>query len=138
MTRTSFEIERIVAAGGKPLSYPDGGIIFIKGDRGECAYAVESGRVEIREAGRVLEALEPGELFGEMALIDHEPRSASAVAIGSVELVAVDLGTFNALVRANPDFATTVMRLMARRLRAMNAAQRPGEAFPLPPRQASV
>ena len=102
MTRTSFDIERIAAAGGKPLSYPDGGIIFIKGDRGECAYAVQSGRVEIREAGRVLEALEPGELFGEMALIDHEPRSASAVAIGSVELVAVDLGTFNALVRAIP------------------------------------
>ena len=68
MTRTSFEIERIVAAGGKPQGYPDGGIIFIKGDRGECAYAVQSGRVEIREAGRVIEALEPGELFGEMAL----------------------------------------------------------------------
>ena len=138
MTRTSFEIERIVAAGGKPQGYPDGGIIFIKGDRGECAYAVQSGRVEIREAGRVIEALEPGELFGEMALIDQEPRSASAVAIGPVELVAVDLGTFNALVRADPDFATTVMRLMARRLRAMHIAQRPPESLPLPPRQASV
>jgi len=109
---------------GETVSFPEGGVVFIKGDRGNAAYMVRSGRVEIREGGRVVEAMTRGELFGEMALIDSEPRSASAVAVGSTELAVISPDTFYKLVRDDPDFAIAVMRLMSRRLRATLAADR--------------
>jgi CRP/FNR family cyclic AMP-dependent transcriptional regulator len=133
MARTSFDVELIQKAGNPVVEFPNGGVIFIKGDRGACAYVVKEGRVEIRESGRVVETMGTGEMFGEMALVDAEPRSASAVAVSPVELVAIDRPTFDNLVREVPDFAMTVMRLMARRLRAMNAVQPPPESFPIAP-----
>jgi CRP/FNR family cyclic AMP-dependent transcriptional regulator len=138
MTNTSFDIATLGREGNPVVEFPNGGVIFIKGDRGACAYVVKTGRVEIREAGRVVETIEPGEMFGEMALVDAEPRSASAVAVSPVELVAIDHPTFDNLVHEVPDFAMTVMRLMARRLRAMNARAAPPlpESFPIAPRSA--
>ena len=126
-------LEKIV---GETVNFPDGGVIFIKGDRGHCAYMVRSGKVEIREGGRVVEAMARGEVFGEMALIDSEPRSASAVAVGATELAVIDKVAFHKLVRDDPDFALAVMRLMSRRLRATLAADKGAEertAVPLAP-----
>jgi CRP-like cAMP-binding protein len=115
------------------VSFADGGVVFIKGDAGDSAYVVVSGQVEIREGGRVLEVMEAGELFGEMALIDSEPRSASAVAVGPTELMVIDAAIFRRLIREEPDFAMKVMRLMSRRLRAALAASRhPGEDMSMP------
>jgi CRP-like cAMP-binding protein len=135
-TRVTVEKFTIGADGdfeGRRISFADGGVVFIKGDAGDCAYVVTSGRVEIREGGRVLEIMEPGELFGEMALIDSEPRSASAVAVGRTELVVIDRQVFDRLVREEEDFAVSVMRLMSRRLRAALAAARPpAEDMPMP------
>jgi CRP-like cAMP-binding protein len=118
----------------KTVDYPDGRVVFIKGDRGDAAYVVKSGRIAIRESGRVVETMEPGELFGEMALIDAEPRSASAVAVGPVRLIVIDHASFHTLVRNDPDFALDVMRFMSRRLRAKLAAERPVEVMPVAPR----
>jgi CRP-like cAMP-binding protein len=118
---------------GRRISFADGGVVFIKGDTGDHAYVVASGRVEIRESGRVLEVMETGELFGEMALIDSEPRSASAVAVERTELVVIDRQAFDRLLREEQDFAVSVMRLMSRRLRAAMAATRnPVEDMPMP------
>jgi CRP-like cAMP-binding protein len=119
------------AAVAKVDAYPDGGVIFIRGDSGSNAYLVRRGLVEIREAGRALETVRPGELFGEMALIDEGPRSASAVAVGPTEVAIIDRDAFHRLVRSDPDFALGVMHEMARRLRAMNAQQRPSEELPI-------
>ena len=127
MTDLPFDPDLIVGAGQKTVSFADRGVVFVKGDRGEFAYLVKSGSVEIRGAGRAMELVGPGGLFGEMAIIDAGPRSASAVAIGATELIVIDRATFDRLVREVPDFALGVMRLMARRLRATNAA--------VPPRQ---
>ncbi len=121
---------------GETVNFPDGGVVFIKGDRGEAAYMVRSGKVEIRQGGRVVEAMARGEIFGEMVLIDAEPRSASAVAIGPTELAVIDKDAFHRLIRDDPDFAITVMQLMSRRLRATLAAERAGEervAMPVAP-----
>jgi CRP/FNR family transcriptional regulator, cyclic AMP receptor protein len=114
-------LDRIV---GETVHFPHGGVVFIKGDHSNAAYMVRSGRIEIREAGRIVEAMTQGEIFGEMALIDSEPRSASAVAVGPTELAVIDNATFHKLVRADPDFALAVMRLMSRRLRATLAGER--------------
>jgi CRP/FNR family transcriptional regulator, cyclic AMP receptor protein len=125
MSDTSFDLCKIGDIDGERVTLTDGGVVFIKGDPGECAYIVASGTVEIREGGRVLEILEKDELFGEMALIESEPRSASAVAVGTAELIVLDRASFERLVRKEHGFAIMVMRLMSRRLRAANAAGRP-------------
>ena len=119
--KTTFDLHAIGAGKEQIEHLANGGVVFLKGDKGDRGYIVKTGRVEIREGGRVLETIETSEFFGEMALIDLEPRSASAVAIAGTELIVVDRETFHMLVRDVPDFAITMMRLMARRLRAMNA-----------------
>ena len=69
---------------------------------------------------RVLETLPQYSIFGEMALIDANPRSATAVAASDVKLVPVNEKQFLFLISNTPHFALNVMRIMARRLRAMN------------------
>jgi CRP-like cAMP-binding protein len=112
-------------------SYPDGGVIFIRGDAGDRAYIVRKGLVEIREGGRAIESITVGQLFGEMALIDQGPRSASAVAVGPTDVAVIDREAFIRLVRHDPDFALNVMTEIVRRLRAVNAQQRPVEDLPV-------
>jgi CRP-like cAMP-binding protein len=77
MAKAKFDIDAIPAGEDKILRFLNGGVVFIKGGVGEHAYLVKSGKVEIREAGRAVESMEPGELFGEMALIDSELRGSS-------------------------------------------------------------
>ena len=131
MADAYFSITRFADATVRSL--PDGGLVFLRGDEGDCAYVVTSGRVEIRESGQTLDVMDPGELFGEMALVDSEPRSASAVAVGPTELAVIDRATFHRLARDDPDFALNVMRLMSRRLRNVLSATRPDEVMPVPP-----
>jgi len=131
MLEAKFDIGAIPAGEDRVLRFPKAGVIFVKGDHGKDAYLVRSGRVEIRKAGRAIETIDPGELFGEMALIDSEPRSASAVALEPTELIRIDGPTFATLVRDLPDFALTVMRLMSRRLRATEETERPIDDLPI-------
>ena len=128
MSDTKFDMELLGGVEAKCVAFADGGVIFIKGDPGDSAYVLVSGRVEIRSGGHVIETMEPGEMFGEMALIDFEPRSASAVAVGRCELIMIDQSVFERLLREE-GFALKVMRLMSRRLRTTLASQRavPGE-----------
>jgi CRP-like cAMP-binding protein len=122
MSSTRFDRKLVGDDEAKLVTFSHGGVIFLKGDKGELAYIVKMGQVEIREGGRALETIQEGGLFGEMALIDRGPRSASAVAIGPTQLIAVDRVTFDNAVRRDPEFAVEIMRLMARRLRATVAA----------------
>ena len=125
-----IDLARIVT--GEIVDYSDGRVVFIRGDAGDKAYIVESGRIDIRENGRVLEAMQPGEIFGELALIDGAPRSASAVAVGPTRLIVIERERFFELLRDNADFALGVMRLMARRLRARFADEKSPEMNPMP------
>ena len=79
---------------------------------------MKRGEVEIRDAGQTVETIAVGEIFGEMALIDGDTHGASAVAVGDVELLAIDRDLFDALIRDDQDFALAIMCLLARRLRA--------------------
>lgn len=97
-----------------------GEMIFDEGDSGERMYVVRAGEVEIRCGDTVLETLEEGGMFGEMALIDGTHRSASAWAKTDCELIPVDEETFLFLVHETPYFALDVMRTLTRRLRSMN------------------
>lgn len=99
-----------------------GETIFKEGDTAKELYVIQSGLVEIQLGNRLLDTLEPNDLFGEMALIDGAPRSATAVAKTDVVLVPISKKEFLALVGRAPSFALDVMGMLARRLRAANKA----------------
>lgn len=114
MPRSYFEL---LSKDENRVQVPAGKAVFEAGQPGTEMYIVTSGRVELRAEGKLLETLEAGAVFGEMALVDDEPRSASAVAVVDSELVPIDEKRFEFLMGRMPFFALEVMRVMARRLR---------------------
>ena len=114
---------RVLAGAGVPVrDFKAGDVIFRRGDPAHELYIVQSGEVEIRLGNRVLETLPQYSIFGEMALIDSAPRSATAIASSDAKLVPVSEKQFLFLISNTPYFALNVMRVMARRLRAANTA----------------
>lgn len=104
-------------------NFADGGIIFTKGDPGDCMYGVVEGEVEIVLKGEVIDTLGSGAILGEMGLIDHSARSATARARGAAKLVKIDERRFNFLVQQTPFFALQVMRIISERLRKLMGEQ---------------
>jgi len=114
---------RVLAGAGVPVrDFKAGDVIFRQGDPAHKLFIVQSGEVEIRLGNRVLETLPQYSIFGEMALIDSAPRSATAIASSDAKLVPVSEKQFLFLISNTPYFALNVMRVMARRLRAANTA----------------
>ena len=94
-----------------------GTIIFRQGDAASEMFVIKSGAVRIQLGNRTLAELNADSIFGEMALIDNEPRSATAIAFTDVELVPVTEKQFLFMVGQTPYFALKVMRVLAQRLR---------------------
>ena len=114
---------RLLAGAGVPArDFKAGDVIFRQGDLAQELFIIQSGEVEIRLGNRVLETLPQYSIFGEMALIDNAPRSATAIAASDAKLVPVSEKRFLFLISNTPYFALNVMRIMARRLRAANTA----------------
>jgi CRP-like cAMP-binding protein len=111
---------RLLVGSGTPRSFKAGEAIFKEGDPATEFYVVESGRVGIQLGNRLLETVEAHGVFGEMALVDKGPRSASAIALTDVALASISERQFLFLVEETPNFAIKVMRVMARRLRNSN------------------
>jgi CRP-like cAMP-binding protein len=120
MTEAWLDFSLLTRAGFPLRRYAAGERIFVEDDEGSVMYVVRFGRVNILTYGTVLESVGPNGMFGEMALIDGSPRSATAVASEPCELAPIDKAAFAHLVRQDPDFALRVMRLLAQRLRQMN------------------
>jgi CRP/FNR family cyclic AMP-dependent transcriptional regulator len=110
-------------------------IIFEEGSTGSEMYLFHSGRVSLsvkqNQAERVpLVVLDPGDFFGEMALVDDSPRSATASAIeDGTELIAMDRARFLFMVRQQPEFALSLMHTLCQRLREMDKRFSPEGAF---------
>ena len=99
------------------VAYNAGDIIFDESSSERLAYIVQSGHVEIRHGDEVLECVDPGNIFGEMALIDPSERSARAIAIDDVGLVSLDQRAFLTLLGEQPNFALNILQILTRRLR---------------------
>jgi CRP/FNR family cyclic AMP-dependent transcriptional regulator len=97
--------------------YAAGDVIFAEGDAGERFYVVREGTVTLSVEGRKLEDVGPGGIFGELGLIDHAPRSATATAATDVDVMPLDERGFIFHVTQTPYFALTVMKVLAARLR---------------------
>ena len=122
MADTSIDFGILAGAGAPVRDYKVGDVIFKEGDPAEELFVVKSGTVEIRLGNRLLDTLPERSIFGEMALIDHGPRSATAIAATDVTLVPVGEKQFLFLVSRTPHFALNVMRVLVQRLRTSNTA----------------
>ena len=103
------------------VTYSAGEKIFSVGDPGDVMYAIKSGAVDIFFNEELLETVGEGGIFGEMALVDKNVRSANAIARTACELVRIDEDRFDLLVKFNPYFALEVLRVTVRRLRRMTS-----------------
>jgi CRP-like cAMP-binding protein len=109
--------------GVRRRNFKTGETIFLRGDDGRSLYVVESGRVKLsltseyhgREVALAL--LHPGEVFGELSLLDGEPRSADAFAVGPTVLLLLEREEFLNFLREHPQAAIDLLADMANRMR---------------------
>jgi CRP-like cAMP-binding protein len=114
-------IDRIASVATR-RSYNKGAVIFAQGDEGDALFGVASGRVRISTMGPdgrevFLNIMEPGDAFGEIAVIDGLPRTAGAVALDAAVLVTIARQDFLAILRSEPDVAMHLLELFCQRLR---------------------
>ena len=116
----SIDFGILTTAQSPARSFKAGEVVFREGEPAHELFVIKSGKVEIRTGNRLLDTLDDHSIFGEMALIDASPRSATAVAATDVTLVPISEKQFLFMVRQTPFFALNVMRTLAQRLRQMN------------------
>jgi CRP-like cAMP-binding protein len=104
-------------------AFSSGDRIFAQGDPGDLMYVVLEGEVEIEVDGEAFDRLSQGDIFGEMAIVDDQPRSGTALAASDCRVAPVDQKRFEFLVQHNPHFAVQVMSAMADRLRRLMGVQ---------------
>ena len=101
-----------------------GEILFRDGDPGDTMYVLRSGRVRvfIEPNGRekTLAFIEAGDFFGEMALLNNKPRTASAECVEETRLLVIDGKTFEAMLRGNAEIAVRMIQRLAKRLDQAN------------------
>jgi CRP/FNR family transcriptional regulator, cyclic AMP receptor protein len=111
-----------IAALGLRRVYEKGALVFMRGDPGDSLCGVVSGRVRISASvpgGKeiFLNIIDPGDCFGEIALLDGQPRTATATAMVRTELIVFRRDQFLALLSTEPQLAAHLIRLLCRRVR---------------------
>ena len=102
--------------------FPRGSLILSQGDVGEALFLIKSGQVKVTvvaEDGRevILSVLGSGSFFGEMALVDDEPRSAHVIAMEETTLLQLRREDFRTRLKSAPELAISLLRELSRRLR---------------------
>ena len=111
-----------LAHAAQDRSYPKNSVILFQDDPGDALYIVVAGQVKvvlIAEDGRevILSIRSKGDFFGEMSLIDQEPRSAHVIAMEDSSLLVLRREDFNRCLQAMPQIATGLLRALCKRLR---------------------
>ncbi len=105
--------------------YKDGEVIIQQGEQGDCMYVVQAGLVEIVEEtadGEVQLALRgQGEFFGEMAIFEREPRSATVRALSEARVLTIDKKNFLRRVHEDPSLAFYIAQVMSGRIRKLSS-----------------
>ena len=101
--------------------FDEGEVIFNEGDVPRCAYLIHAGAVNVVVDGKggaaVVDTLEPGEFFGEMALVDNEPRSATAIAKVPTTCATVSKEDFEGILNQAEPLTRAMLELLVKRLR---------------------
>ncbi len=104
--------------------YADNEVICCEGERGDCMFVIQSGCAEAlhREGGTevVVGDLSAGDIFGEMAIFDRQPRSATVRAKGPARILTLDKRAFLRRVHEDPTLAFRILKKMSQRIRTLN------------------
>ena len=103
---------------GTAVNIPEGWAIMMESTPADSAYVVLDGSVEIRRHGRVVAHLGPGDVFGEIALVNHRLRNASAVAASPIRALRLGEDAIAALLERDQTFADTLRSIAEDRLSA--------------------
>ncbi|RRB07702.1 cyclic nucleotide-binding domain-containing protein [Larkinella rosea] len=104
----------------KEVTYEEGQTIFQKGEIGNCMFVIYSGAVDIYDRQQRLAQFGRGDVFGELALLDTEPRSASAIVASDVVLFRIDHEDFYDLMEEREEVLRNMMRILCQRIRLQN------------------
>lgn len=95
-------------------------IIFCEYEPGDTFYLIQTGRVEIvkimGDLEKIIDILHPGEIFGEMAILEEAPRSATAIALDEVKVLEFNRENFEILMQGNPQIAFKLLKLFTKRI----------------------
>lgn len=108
----------------KEVTYSDGQEIFAKGDPGDSMYIIYTGQIGIYDGKKQLALFDKGEIFGELALLDTEPRSATTVAETDTLVFRIDQEDFFELMEERDEILKNVLRILCQRIRAQNEKMR--------------
>lgn len=133
-------LERIAALATR-RSYPKGAVIFSQGQPGDALFGVITGQVRISASGAAgqevfLNIMEPGDTFGEIAVMDGLPRTAGAVALEDTSLIVIKRADFLRLLEREPRLAIQLLKLLCERLRWTSALVEETAFLPSPARLA--
>ncbi|HZN12805.1 MAG TPA: cyclic nucleotide-binding domain-containing protein [Acidimicrobiales bacterium] len=113
------ELGRLMAS-AKELSFAEGDIIVTEGDEDGRFYLVLEGKARIVKGRRTLATLGAGDYFGEISLIDGEPRSATVLALGPIRALTIARWNFRPLLEEHPAIARKLLLEMCRRVRELD------------------
>jgi len=104
--------------------FDNGQVLFHEGDEGDDMYIIQSGRVaikkKVKDSDTTLAVLEKGDFFGEMAILERLPRSATAEVVEEGDLIVISGEMFGDMIKANPEIAVRMLRKQSIRLRETN------------------
>jgi len=110
----------LAAFGRFSRTFKSGDIIFSEYEIGDTFYLIQSGRVQlvklIGDIERTLDVLQPSEMFGEMAILENSPRSATAIAMDEVKVLEFNSQNFEILLLGNPQIALKLLKMFCKRI----------------------
>lgn len=102
------------------VTFQPNDIIFCEYEPGDTFYLIQSGRVQIvkimGDIEKTIDILQPGEIFGEMAILEEAPRSATAIAADQVKALEFNRQNFEVLMQGNPQIALKLLKLFTKRI----------------------
>lgn len=102
------------------VHFQKGDLLFCEYEPGDAFYLIQKGRVQISkimgDIEKTIDILQPGEIFGEMAILEEAPRSANAVALDDVKVLEFNRANFEVLMRGNPQIALKLLKLFTKRI----------------------
>lgn len=121
MPSVLLRLDKLFSTAKTIETFEPGDVVFAEGSSGSFMYVVLEGTIDIVLVDKLLDISGPGDLVGEMAMIDSRPRSASAVSRTRSRLARVDEGEFLEMVGDTPFFALHVMRVLVERMRRVSS-----------------
>lgn len=119
------DLEAIVKI-SEERKFENGDVILGKGEGGVGFYLIMDGSVDVKSDSKILAKLGPGQFFGEMSVLDNQPRSADVVAAEPSRCFIISEWSFKALISENPRIALKMLQELVRRIRDINKSQNQG------------